>query len=113
MARTRVRPGRLAALAGAVLLTVLLVSGAASGRAEAPAGGSGGEVHVVAEGDTLWDIARSVVGPEGDPRPVVEEIRELNDLGTSSTLLPGVRLAVPRGLSLSASSPRAGSPASP
>lgn len=95
MARTRVRPGRLAALAGAVVLTVLLVSGAASGRAEAPAGGSGGEVHVVAEGDTLWDIARSVVGPEGDPRPVVEGIRELNDLGTSSTLLPGVRLAVP------------------
>lgn len=80
---------------GAVAATVLLVAGAASGRAEAPAGGSGGEAHVVAEGDTLWDIARSVVGPEGDPRPVVQEIRELNDLETSSTLLPGVRLIVP------------------
>lgn len=85
----------MTALAGAVAFAVLLVSGAASGRTEEPAGGAGGEVHVVAEGDTLWDIARSVVGPEGDPRPVVQEIREMNDLEASQILLPGLRLVVP------------------
>lgn len=95
MARTRVRTGRLAALAAAVAATVLLVASAASGRAEAPAGGSGGRVHVVAAGDTLWDIAESVVGPEGDPRPVVQELRELNELEPTAPLLPGVRLLVP------------------
>jgi len=75
-------------------VTVLLVAGAASGRTEAPAAGSGGGVHVVAQGDTLWDLARSVVGPEGDPRPVVQEIRELNDLGTGP-IVPGLRLEIP------------------
>lgn len=82
-------------LIGAVALAVVLVSGAASGRAEAPAGGSAGEVHVVEEGDTLWAIARGLVGPEGDPRPVVHELREANDLGPGFTLLPGVRLVLP------------------
>lgn len=85
----------MGALLAAVALTVLLVSGAASGRVEAPAGGSGGDVHVVAEGDTLWGIARGIVGDEGDPRPVVHDLRELNGLGPGSVLLPGVRLVLP------------------
>lgn len=75
-------------------MAVLLVAGAASGRTEGPAGGSGGRVHVVAQGDTLWDLARGVVGPEGDPRPVIQEIRELNDLGTGP-IVPGLRLEIP------------------
>jgi len=49
---------------------------------------------VVESGDTLWGLARSLVGDEGDPRPVVERIRELNGLGTA-TIDPGMRLRLP------------------
>jgi nucleoid-associated protein YgaU len=64
------------------------------------AGGSGGrparmELYVVRRGDTLWEIARSAVGPEGDPRPLVERIRQTNALAPSEQLLPGASLAVP------------------
>jgi hypothetical protein len=51
------------------------------------------QVYIVQPGDTLWRIARLHVGPNGDPRPVIEEIREANDLPTS-TLIPGDRLVV-------------------
>ena len=85
---------RVAALAAAVLVVVLLVAGAASGRTEAAAGGSGGAVHVVRAGDTLWDIASGIVGPEGDPRPLVQDIREANALATPA-LRPGMRLVIP------------------
>ena len=50
---------------------------------------------VVRPGDTLWEIARAVVGPEGDPRPLVERIREANGLDPRQTLLPGTPLVVP------------------
>ncbi|HEX6262884.1 MAG TPA: LysM domain-containing protein [Actinomycetota bacterium] len=95
MGRTRVRTGRIAALIAAISVTVVLISGAASGRIEAPAGGSGGDVHVVAQGDTLWGIARDLVGPEGDPRPLVQDLRDLNGLGPSDVLMPGLPLALP------------------
>jgi hypothetical protein len=38
----------------------------------------------VEAGDTLWAIARQQVGPVGDPRPVVADIREANGLATSA-----------------------------
>lgn len=94
MARTRVRTGRVVGLVGAVAAAVLVVAGAASGSVEAPAA-PGSETHLVAEGDTLWGIARGLVGPEGDPRPVVHDLRELNDLRPGSVLLPGVTLVLP------------------
>jgi len=93
MARTRVRFGRLGVLGTLLLVSVTLVSQGASGRTE-PAGSGGGAVHVVESGDTLWGLARSLVGDEGDPRPVVERIRELNGLGTA-TIDPGMRLRLP------------------
>jgi nucleoid-associated protein YgaU len=75
---------------------------AALGRGSEPPGApAGGAAHsseaqvVVRPGDTLWEIARAVVGPEGDPRPVVERIREANRLAPSEGLLPGMSLVVP------------------
>ena len=84
------------------LLIALVLAGSA--LAQASQGASAGEpvgphrrdrvVRVVRPGDTLWGIARGVVGPEGDPRPVVDEIRGANHLGRR-TLLAGTRLVLP------------------
>ena len=52
--------------------------------------------YVVVEGDTLWEIARTLVGPEGDPRPVIDRIREANHLGTA-VLIEGQLLVLPVG----------------
>ena len=47
----------------------------------------------VAPGDTLWSIA-SQAAPDRDPRDVIEEIRQLNDM--PGDVLPiGVVLRVP------------------
>jgi nucleoid-associated protein YgaU len=75
----------------------------ATGRVALGGGGSAGsersparlERYVVKPGETLWEIARAVVGPEGDPRPVVERVRLANGLAPSEPLLPGVSLVVP------------------
>jgi hypothetical protein len=53
------------------------------------------ERRVVRPGETLWEIARQVVGAEGDPRPVVERIRRANGLASTDVLLPGISLVVP------------------
>lgn len=50
--------------------------------------------YVVQAGDTLWEIARHRVGPGGDPRPVVRDIREVNGLH-SAALMPGKMLLLP------------------
>ena len=92
MARTRVRWGRVAVLAG-VLVGSLWTAGRALGGSE-PAQRPG-LTHVVAEGETLWQIARDLVGPEGDPRPMVEELRATNRL-SGSGVLEGQILLLPR-----------------
>ena len=50
------------------------------------------EVYVVQPGDTLWDIADRTYA--GDPRDLLGEIRELNDL-EGSTLRAGQTLLLP------------------
>ncbi len=82
----------------AVLVSTLWAAGRALGGSRAEAGGSLEPVrrHVVAEGETLWGIARILVGPEADPRPVIDEIREANGLGTG-TLMEGQLLVLPTG----------------
>jgi nucleoid-associated protein YgaU len=87
-----------AALVGSL---VAATGGAALGRsrvaegARASAAPASEARRVVRQGDTLWEIARAVVGPEGDPRPVVQWIREANGLAPSHGLLPGTSLVVP------------------
>lgn len=86
----------------ATLLIALVLAGSA--LAQATQGASAGEpvgphrrdrvVRVVRPGDTLWGIARALVGPEGDPRPTVDAIREANHLG-SRALPAGTRLVLP------------------
>jgi nucleoid-associated protein YgaU len=86
----------VALVGGLVLATgrVALGGGGAAGPDRRP---PGVERYVVRPGDTLWEIARALVGPEGDPRPVVERIREANALSGGEPLLAGASLVVPEG----------------
>ena len=92
MDRTRVRWGRVGALA----VTVVLALGTLAGRAGAgsPASPPRRVVHVVRSGETVWAIARRLVGPEGDPRPMVDALIGANHLD-AGTVLVGQRLIVP------------------
>lgn len=86
---------------GRVLLLTALVAvlfGAFSlGRSvsEAAAPGARPAQHVVTveQGDSLWDLAQRVA-PDDDPRDVVAQIRELNDL-PGAVLVPGQQLVLP------------------
>lgn len=83
--------------AGAALAVALV---AATGRMALGGGASEPprpQRYVVRAGDTLWEIARGLVGPAGDPRPVVEEIRRDNDLKAADVLLPGRLLLISGG----------------
>jgi nucleoid-associated protein YgaU len=68
-------------LVGAVILMAGRAAGGPPGAIERPAPA---DRYVVRSGETLWEIARARVGAEGDPRPLIEEIRRLSGLGTSS-----------------------------
>jgi LysM repeat protein len=81
----------LGALVGAVVLAAGRAAGGPPGSASAP---PPVERYVVRSGDTLWEIARARVGAAADPRPFIEEIRDLSGLGTS-TLQAGQVLLVP------------------
>jgi LysM domain-containing protein len=90
VARTRVRFGRIALLAAALFGVATSV-----GRGEESAAVTvASRPYVVHAGDTLWEIARHRVGPGGDPRPVVRDIREVNGLH-SAALTPGKMLLLP------------------
>lgn len=52
-------------------------------------------IHVVDEGETLWQIAGPVADRSGqDVREVIYEIQINNDLGPDPTLKPGQRLII-------------------
>lgn len=76
----------------AVLVSTLWAAGRAVGGSQTEPGPV--RHHVVAQGETLWEIARDLVGPEGDPRPVVEAIRDANGMGTT-LLVEGQTLVLP------------------
>lgn len=78
-------------VAALILLAAFLTSQAQAGES-APASTATVEVSV-ASGDTLWDLAVRYA-PERDPRDVVAEIVELNDL-RSSVVQAGQSIAVP------------------
>jgi hypothetical protein len=107
---TRWRRRRLATLVVGALLLLGLVgvvqvvapplstSGGGS-PATAPSGASppvAGEVYVVQPGDTLWTVA-GAVAPDRDPRPVVDRLREVNDIGGAGALDVGDRLVIDLG----------------
>ena len=78
-------------VAALILLAAFLTSQAQAGES-APASTATVEVSVVT-GETLWDLAVRYA-PERDPRAVVAEIVELNDL-PDSVVQAGQSIAVP------------------
>lgn len=86
----------LPVLAGSAALVVLavifLVPSTATATSE-PVTGPGTELATVHPGQSLWDLAVQA-DPERDPRDVMDEIVELNDLD-SSLLHAGQLLEVP------------------
>jgi LysM domain len=79
------------ALSGVVLAVTVIAGRAAGTSGEAPGPRAS---LVVRSGDTVWAIARERVGPEGDPRPLVQAIRDANGLG-AGPLLAGQRIVLP------------------
>ncbi len=73
-----------------VVAVFLLLASAVS------AGGSAVETerYLVQRGDTLWELAGERTAPGGDVRPVVDQIRRMNELETSA-ITPGQTLLLP------------------
>lgn len=88
------RRGRIAAFAVslAALLAVVVGAGQIADASDQSVSAAHASV-VVQSGETLWGIAKEVA-PGHDPRLVVSQIRDLNDLGTRS-IVPGQTLVVP------------------
>jgi hypothetical protein len=51
------------------------------------------QLHVVDDGESLWELAR-IYSPGGDPRAFVHEVRRLNHLA-SPQVFPGQSLILP------------------
>jgi hypothetical protein len=90
------RRGRLVAFAASlvVLLLVVVLSSALSAQADSTDRGAATGVVVVQPGESLWQIAQRIA-PDSDPRAVVTELRDLNDLGHRPPSA-GQSLLVPR-----------------
>ena len=92
------RRGRLVAFSASVAALGAIVIGAgqvagASGSDSEASNPPVAQVVVVQTGETLWGIAREVA-PGSDPRGVVRQIRQMNDLGTTP-VVPGQSIVVP------------------
>lgn len=90
--RGRVVFGALLAAPIAVALTLSAFSGSPA-QAGATVSTASFEYISVASGESLWDLA-AWIAPEADPRDVVADIVELNQLATTE-VHPGQRLAIP------------------
>ncbi|MDI3327291.1 MAG: LysM peptidoglycan-binding domain-containing protein [Alicyclobacillaceae bacterium] len=91
------REGRGGKRAAAAIAVLLIVGGAACGWVQkSPDASASGQdrMIVVAEGDTLWSIARRYGPSNADTRLVVDQIRRANHLETSE-LYPGMILRIP------------------
>jgi LysM repeat protein len=86
--RATYRRRRLGALLVVAILTSALYAGSNAG-AEAPP-----TYHTVAPGDTLWEITAEHYSSSEDPRPIIEDIREMNEI-TDYQVHPGMRLELP------------------
>jgi hypothetical protein len=93
MTRTYVRRRRTTLIVVLGLLTAVLygpVAGAVAGQ-RVPSATP--QTYIVATGDTLWGIA-SRLRPGTDPRPIIQQIQQLNGVEAGS-LAPGQRLLIP------------------
>ena len=53
------------------------------------------DVHIVADGETLWDIARGIADVRGqDIRETIYELQINNDIGDNDNLQPGQRIII-------------------
>ena len=78
-----------------LLATVCAVFLLIGGAADAGEGPGPSIQYVVAQGDTLWEVASDHIGPDQDVRPLIQEIRELSGI-QSSALQPGQVLQIPQ-----------------
>ncbi|MEA9985305.1 MULTISPECIES: LysM peptidoglycan-binding domain-containing protein [Subtercola] len=85
--------GFLAAVPLVAGLAAFAVFGASSAIATADAGSADFSYITVQSGQSLWSIAQSI-DPKADPRDVIADIVNLNQLHSSS-VQPGQRLALP------------------
>jgi LysM domain len=88
--------GRVVVWGLAIALAAGVGLSAQSAGAEAPGAPQPVETHVVAPGETLWQIAGSVAAPGEDLRDVVAELVDLNGLG-GADLQAGQEILVPVG----------------
>lgn len=90
--RGRAVVGTLLAVPVAVALAVSVFSGSPA-EAGSSIPSASFEYISVAPGESLWDLA-AWVAPDADPRDVVSQFVELNQLQTTE-VQPGQRLAIP------------------
>ncbi|BDZ50176.1 hypothetical protein GCM10025867_24170 [Frondihabitans sucicola] len=91
------RRGRVVLTAAVVVAVLATVLGFVLSGGGAVATSTSGHVqfqHVtVSAGETLWGVAEDVA-PNADPRDVIADIQQLNNLG-STEVMPGQSLAIP------------------
>jgi len=97
--RHRVRVTRRGRLILVLSMAVLLLAAFSLGRTRSDAAQQIAPRAPLAQttvhaGDTLWSVAKRIA-PQNDPRDVVEQIREVNHLGTAQ-LKAGQQLLLPR-----------------
>jgi Tfp pilus assembly protein FimV len=78
---------------GALALAVALPFGAKVAAASSGHNPRPTRTYVVRSGDTLWRIAARMAGPHADPRPVVDQIEQVNH--TDGVIVPGQTLRLP------------------
>lgn len=87
--RTTYRRRRLGALLVAAILSFALLYAGGNAGAESPT-----IHHTVVPSETLWEITVEHYPPSEDPRPIIEEIREINGL-EGYDIQPGIALELP------------------
>lgn len=80
-------------LAIAAAVTGIGAIGAAAGPQGSQSGSATFQYVTVESGESLWQVAQAVA-PKSDPRDVIANILNLNDL-SSGDVQPGQRLAIP------------------
>ena len=91
------RRGRVVVTAAVVVAVLATVLGFVLTSGGAVANSTPSNVHfqhvTVTGGETMWQVAEQVA-PTSDPRDVIADIQQLNNLG-STEVMPGQSLAIP------------------